>query len=75
MSYKSPIEIITEEMRIEQVKQLEDNIYKAIQKCNINIDKDELIKALNYDRQQYEKGFSDGVAYMRAVYDMKFNIN
>lgn len=26
----------------------------------VNIDRDELIKALNYDRQQYEKGYEDG---------------
>lgn len=75
MSYKSPIEIIAEEMQIEKTKQLEGDIYKAIQRYGINVDKDELIKALNYDRQQYEKGFSDGVAYMRAMYNMKFNIN
>lgn len=60
---------------MEQVKQLEGDIYRAIQTYNINVDKDELIKALNYDRHQYEKGFSDGVAYMRALYDTKFNIN
>ena len=28
------------------------------------MDKDELIKAINYDRQQYEKGYADGKKVM-----------
>lgn len=57
MGYKSPIELIYGDIQIE----VEDNVVKAIQGCNIDIDKDELIKALNYDRNQYSKGYEDGV--------------
>lgn len=33
---------------------------KAIRKVGVNVDKGELIKALQYDRNQYEKGYEDG---------------
>lgn len=54
--YKSPIEIITE-----QIKTNYDNaIYSAVQNVGINVDREELLKALEYDRGQYEKGYKDG---------------
>ena len=55
--YQSPIEIITKQMRT----QFEDNVFKAIQDYGILVDKEELIKALQYDRDQYEKGYADGM--------------
>ena len=39
---------------------MENEIVTAVQKCGIYVDKEELIKALNYDRKSYEKGYSDG---------------
>lgn len=56
MNYKSPVELFIEETRIER----ENEIYKAIQRVGVNVDKDELIKALAYDRDQYYKGYLDG---------------
>lgn len=56
MSYKSPIEVITEET----ILQMEDDIVKAVQKYGINVNKIELQKALMYDRKQYTQGFEDG---------------
>lgn len=54
--YKSPIEIITE-----QIKTNYDNaIYSAVQNVGINVDREELLKALEYDRGQYEEGFREG---------------
>jgi hypothetical protein len=61
--YKSPIEVITEEMHI----YYDDEIIRAVQKHDINVDKEELLKALKYDREQYEKGFKCGVMAF-AVY-------
>lgn len=55
--YQSPIEIITKKMRT----QFEDNVFKAIQDYGIVVDKEELIKALQYDRAQYAKGYADGM--------------
>ena len=51
--YKSPIEIIYGQMQT----QVENGIYETIQKYDINVDKEELIKALQYDRNQYEAGY------------------
>ena len=54
--YESPIKVIMGQMRMEQ----ENNIYKAIQDYGVDVDKEELIKALQYDRNQYEKGYVNG---------------
>jgi hypothetical protein len=54
--YKSPIE--TFQTGIEY--QLENDIMNMIQKYGITVDKDELLKALRYDRDQYDKGYADG---------------
>lgn len=55
MSYKSPIEVFQTEMQ----SQIEGEIYKAVMKVGIYVDKDELLKALQYDRNQYQKGYTD----------------
>ena len=55
--YNSPINIIYGQMQ----KQMEGDVLRAVQQYDINVDKDELIRALAYDRGQYEKGFRDGV--------------
>lgn len=56
--YESPIEIITGNIQT----QIDDEIYRAVQNVGINVDREELLKALEYDRGQYEKGFDDGFA-------------
>ena len=58
--WKSPIEIQQDIVRqVDMV--IEDGVMKAIQRFDINVDKEELLKALQYDRGQYEKGYQDGV--------------
>lgn len=52
---------ITEQMTTELHKQAEDNLYNIIQRYNISVNREELIKALKYDREQYELGFQDGL--------------
>lgn len=54
--YKSPIEIICGDIK----KQIDNDIYRVTQKYDIKVDKNELIQALAYDRDQYEKGYADG---------------
>lgn len=54
--YSSPIELIYSDIQMK----LEDSACEAVQSVGINVDKDELIKALQYDRDQYHKGFTDG---------------
>jgi hypothetical protein len=60
--YDSPIDKIIGEMQSQLVKDEEGQLMVQVsQTIGYNIDKDELIKALNYDRQQYEKGYKDGL--------------
>ena len=59
--YESPIEPIKTKIQI----QFEDDCVKAIQSCGFNVNKEELVKALIYDRKQYEKGYADG--YAKAI--------
>ena len=54
--YQSPIEIIIGKMQT----QIDDDIYRAVQNVGINVDREELLKALAYDREQYEEGFREG---------------
>ncbi len=62
--YKPLIEIFYGEMQT----QLDRDILKAVQKYYIVVDKDELIRALAYDREQYEKGYGDGTqAVMESI--------
>ena len=56
LGYKSPIEVIQTEME----SRFEENIFQAVQRFGINVNKEELIKALDYDRHQYERGLEDG---------------
>ena len=54
--YESPITIIDAGFRTE----VEDNIMKAIAQYGISVDKNELLKALDYDRGQFKKGYNSG---------------
>lgn len=58
--YKSPIEKIYGELQTQMVQEDEKMVIKAIEKVGVNVDKGELIKALQYDRNQYTKGYEDG---------------
>lgn len=58
--YNSPIEKIYSELQTQMVQEDENMVMKAIRKVGVNVDKGELIKALQYDRNQYEKGYEDG---------------
>lgn len=59
--YESPVNVIYGEMQT----QIEGDIFKAIQNVGVDVNKEELIKALMYDREQYSKGYSDG--YNQAI--------
>lgn len=64
--YKPPITIY-QALRDSLNIQLENNVCKAVASYGINVDKDELIKALKYDREQYEKGYEDGKAEIQWI--------
>ncbi len=58
--YKSPIEKIYGELQTQMMQEDEKMVMKAIRKVGVNVDKEALIKALQYDRNQYAKGYEDG---------------
>lgn len=63
MSYKSPIEVFIQEAKLNY----ENSIYNAIQEYGIKVDKEELIKALSYDRKQYIAGYNDAIKELMEI--------
>ena len=63
--YQSPIEMIVTEMQTKY----ENDCVSVCQSYGFNVDKDELKKALAYDRNQYDKGFKDG--YNQALLEQQ----
>ena len=59
--YESPIELVTTNLITKMAQFQNEQIYSAIQGVGVNVDKNELLKALIYDRQQYQKGYEDGI--------------
>ena len=57
MDYESPIKVCQEEIKT----RMDNGVFEVVQSYGISVDKTELAKTLKYDRQQYEKGFRDGV--------------
>lgn len=62
--YKSPIEMVSQiinDINREIVKNEEEVVMRAVCDVGISVNKDELIRALQYDRNQYEAGVIDGL--------------
>lgn len=57
-AYHSPIEMIYHNMQMH----FEDEVCKAVQQVDIHVDKEELLKALQYDREQFAKGYANAKA-------------
>jgi hypothetical protein len=56
--YISPITQYISDMQMEY----ENGVLKAVHNVGFHVDKEELAKALAYDRGQYDKGYEDGSA-------------
>lgn len=54
--YESPINVVVTDM----ATKMENEVLSVVQSYGIIVDKDELVKALQYDRDQYQKGYEDG---------------
>lgn len=65
--YKSPIEVITSDFITKIKEDTENQILQAVQSVDVNVDKNELVKALTYDRKSYDNGFNDGVIYLGSI--------
>ncbi len=57
--YESPIKII-EDIYNGVTDTFDDHVYQCVLRYGVEVDKEELVKALNYDRQMYKKGYADG---------------
>ena len=65
--YESPITLIATEVQMK----MENDTLQAVRRYGIDVDKDELMKALNYDRGQYDKGYRDGYnEAMKKIQDL-----
>lgn len=60
--YNSPIKtgLMYRELVKEVNKDTDEQIYKAVVACGVDVDRDELLRALRYDREQYDAGFTVG---------------
>ena len=61
MAYESPITLMTEKIANDLSNKMEGLIMECVQRVGVSVDKDELVRAMNYDRGQYEKGYRDGL--------------
>jgi len=57
--YESPIEVVFSDLVSDSVKKTDEYIVACVQQVGVKVDKDELVKALEFDREQYEKGWND----------------
>ena len=60
--YESPINIyeMQRDIHRKMIQDQEEKVMECMWEYGINVDKEELIKALKYDRHQYNKGYRDG---------------
>lgn len=70
--YESPITILYDRVAKAANERLEDHIMKEIHSVGVVVDKDELIRAMNYDRGQYQKGYQDGKDAAIAEYKSRY---
>ena len=78
--YESPIQLnyldnMINEIARKKTEDTENYIYECIQNIGVAVDKDELVRALQYDRDQYNKGYNDAKKEIeRMLYDMSNEI-
>ena len=56
MSYTSPLSLFIEDLSVKMESDMENAVMKMALKVNATADKFELLRALEYDRGQYEAG-------------------
>ena len=57
--YESPIEMVFSDLVSDSVKKADEYIVACVQQVGAKVDKNELVKAMEFDRGQYEKGWND----------------
>lgn len=64
--YNSPLKLFTDEITRDIAKKQDTLVFNAVARLGVTVDRDELLRALRYDRGQYDKGYADGKADGRA---------
>ena len=64
--YESPISLLVSDMEHQIRDEQERCILEAVQRVGVTVDREELEKALAYDRRQYENGYR---AALRKFHD------
>ena len=67
----TPLGIAIEEVRDSINGQIIESVLKATRSVNVTVDKEELLRALRYDRDQYKKGYDDAMAEIVHCKDCK----
>lgn len=65
--YENPIAGIIGEIQTKIMEAQDDYVMQVVHDFGVEVNKEELIKALNYDRNQYEKGYADAKAEQRWI--------
>ena len=65
--YESPINVFERNICNKLTEEKENLVIAAEQEVGVTVDKEELEKALRYDRQQYEKGYADAKSEQRWI--------
>jgi len=65
--YESPITVMTDQITRQINMEYDNAVMKAVVNVGVVVDKEELLKALKYDRDQYAKGYDEG--YSKAIDD------
>ena len=68
--YESPLEVMVKQVANQAARQLDDAIegelQLALEEIAVNVNREELLRALQYDRDQYAKGYEDGKKELAA---------
>ena len=67
--YECPINLIYDDVKTKMRQEQENFVVESVVTAGVKVDKDELIKALQYDRKQYEEGFEAGksIGHNKAI--------
>lgn len=69
--YQDPISVMMTELQNNIVRDLTEQtdnlVLEEVRRVGVSVDKEELIRALNYDRGQYQKGYFDAMSALDKV--------
>lgn len=67
-NYESTISIFEQTPMMDMCDTMDGLIISAVRRVGIDVNKEELVKALAYDRGQYEKGYEDALKEHGIIY-------